>query len=124
MTTLAAQTYQDFVARMGNEARALQILGNCNNLIALRVKDKSTMDFIAETLGEVDIQSVSRGLSSGVRPDDIDVTKNTNITKNIQEKTVAVFPPALLGMLPNLEYIAFVSGGRLIKGRLPKLVSG
>lgn len=126
VTYLAAQTLPDFIARMGDEARARQILGNCNNLIALRVKDKPTQDFIVETFGETEIQMVSRGMSSGVRPgeDNIDVTKNTNITKNIQEQTVELFPPAMLGMLPNLEYIAFVAGGRLIKGRLPKLVEG
>lgn len=125
VTYLAAQTLPDFIARMGDEAKARQILGNCNNLIALRAKDRTTQDFIVETFGETDIQVVSRGMSSGVRPgDDLEVTKNTNITKNIQEQTVELFPPAMLGMLPNLEYIAFVSGGRLIKGRLPKLVEG
>lgn len=123
VTYLAAQTLPDFIARMGNEARARQILGNCNNLISLRVKDRLTQEFIVETIGETEIQIVSRGMSSGVRPDDknLDIDRNTNITKSINEQTVEVFPPAMLGMLPNLEYIAFVSGGRLIKGRLPKL---
>lgn len=122
ITYLAAQTLPDFIARMGDEARARQILGNCNNLISLRVRDRQTQDFIVESFGETEIQKVSRGLSSGVRPDNEDVSKNTNITKNIQEETVDVIPPATIGMLPNLEYIAFVAGGRLIKGRLPKLV--
>lgn len=124
VTTLAAQTLPDFIARMGDESKARQILGNCNNLIALRVKDRQTQDFIVETFGETDIQVVSRGLSAGVRPDNDDVAKTTSVSKSINEQTVELFPPSLLGMLPNLEYIAFVSGGRLIKGRLPKLIEG
>lgn len=124
VTTLAAQTLPDFIARMGDEAKARQILGNCNNLVALRVKDRLTQDFIVETFGETDIQVVSRGMSSGTRPTADDIDKTTTITKSIQEKTVELFPPSLLGMLPNLEYIAFVAGGRLIKGRLPKLIEG
>lgn len=126
ITYLAAQTLPDFIARMGDEARARQILGNCNNLIALRVKDRPTQDFIVETFGETEIQMVSRGMSSGVRPDDknLDIDRNTNVTKSINEQTVELFPPAMLGMLPNLEYIAFVAGGRLIKGRLPLLIEG
>ena len=126
VTYLAAQTLADYIARMGDESKARQILGNGNNLIALRVKDRLTQDFIVETFGETEIQMVSRGMSAGVRPDaqELDVTKNTNVTKSIKEETVEVFPPAMLGNLPNLEYMAFVAGGRLIKGRLPKLVEG
>ncbi|TJH04792.1 hypothetical protein C9161_27800, partial (plasmid) [Escherichia coli] len=32
-----------------------------------------------------------------------------------------LFPAQLLGMLPNLEYIAKISGGTIVKGRLPIL---
>lgn len=125
VTTLAAQTLPDFVARMGNEARARQILGNCNNLIALRTKDRTTQDFIVETFGQTEIQVISRSISAGSKTDEpgiggIDFTANTS--KSISEKSVDVFAPELLGMLPNLHYIAFVSGGRVVKGRLPKLI--
>ena len=34
-----------------------------------------------------------------------------------------LLPPALLGHLPNLEYIGRLAGGRTIKGRLPILVA-
>lgn len=124
VTYLAAQTLPDFIARMGDEAKARQILGNCNNVVSLRVRDRMTQDFIVETFGETDIQKVSRGLSSGVRPDGDDVTKNTNITKTLQEETVEIFPADMLGKLPNLEYMGFFAGGRLVKGRLGKLVEG
>jgi conjugal transfer pilus assembly protein TraD len=32
-----------------------------------------------------------------------------------------LFPPALLGQLPNLHYLAVLAGGRIVKGRLPIL---
>lgn len=122
VTTLAAQTLPDFIARMGNEAFARQILGNCNNLIALRTKDRQTQDFIVETFGTTDIQVVSTSISAGSRTDEPGIDYTSNASKSISEKSVDVFPPELLGMLPNLHYIAFVSGGRVIKGRLPKLL--
>lgn len=122
VTTLAAQTLPDFIARMGNEARARQILGNCNNLIALRTKDRQTQDFIVETFGMTDIQVVSRSVGSGSRTDDPGIDFTANVSKSISEKSVELFAPELLGMLPNLHYIAFMSGGRVIKGRLPKLL--
>ena len=123
VTTLAAQTLPDFIARMGNEARARQILGNCNNLIALRTKDRTTQDFIVETFGETDIQKVTRSVGSGSRTEDHGIDFTGNMTRSISEEKVNVFPAELLGMLQPLHYIAFMSGGRLIKGRLPKILS-
>ena len=39
----------------------------------------------------------------------------------MSEVQVQSFPAELLGMIPNLQYVAFVQGGRLIKGRIPVL---
>ena len=44
-----------------------------------------------------------------------------NTGERITEEEVELFPPALLGQLPNFEYIALWSGGRVSKGRLPIL---
>lgn len=121
--TLAAQTLPDFIARMGDESRARQILGNCNNLIALRTKDRLTQDFIVESFGTTHVQSVSRQIGAGQKTDDAGLDYNNSAGQKMQETEVDVFPPDLLGALPNLHYLALMSGGRLIKGRLPKLVS-
>jgi hypothetical protein len=40
--TVATQTFADFAARTGSEAKARQVLGNINNLVALRVLDAET----------------------------------------------------------------------------------
>lgn len=118
---LLTQTYPDFVAKMGNEAKARQILGNCNNLIALRTKDRITQDFIVETFGETHVKQISTSFSTGARTQDSGLDHTGSISQSVSEQKVAVFPPELLGMLPPLNYIAMVAGGRVIKGRLPKL---
>ncbi|HDC1593814.1 TPA: hypothetical protein O7V63_004977, partial [Salmonella enterica] len=41
--------------------------------------------------------------------------------ERLMEEEADLFPAQLLGMLPNLEYIAKISGGTIVKGRLPIL---
>ena len=41
--------------------------------------------------------------------------------ERLMEEESSLFPAALLGELPNLHYIAKLSGGRIVKGRLPIL---
>ncbi|MBF4296283.1 conjugal transfer protein, partial [Vibrio anguillarum] len=47
---IATQTFADFAARTGSEAKARQVLGNINNLIALRVMDAETQQYITDNL--------------------------------------------------------------------------
>ncbi|MNF02258.1 hypothetical protein D3C80_2013800 [compost metagenome] len=35
------------------------------------------------------------------------------------EEEAELFPAALAGELPNLEYFGIISGGRLVKGKIP-----
>jgi conjugal transfer pilus assembly protein TraD len=83
-TTCAMQTLADLARRLGSEDAARMALGNLNNLIALRSKDRPTQDFVVESFEEM-------------------------------------VPADVLGKLPNLQYFASVSGGRIIKGRFPIL---
>lgn len=62
--TAAMQTVSDLAARLGNESRARMALGNFNNLIALRSKDRLTQEFICETFGKTTVWSTSASLSS------------------------------------------------------------
>ena len=121
---LLTQTLPDFVARLGSEPQARQMLGNCNNLIALRTKDRETQDFICETFGKTDISVLSQSQGSGSRTDDGGFHYTGNSSESLQQTSVDLFPPELLGMLPDLHYIASVAGGRIIKGRLPKIIEG
>jgi conjugal transfer pilus assembly protein TraD len=118
-TTCAMQTLADLSRRLGSEDAARMALGNLNNLIALRSKDRPTQDFIVETFGKTAIHTVRVGLSSGsdAHLGDFSSSYSTQLTESFEE----MVPADVLGKLPNLQYFASVSGGRIIKGRFPIL---
>jgi conjugal transfer pilus assembly protein TraD len=115
--TCAMQTLADLAKRLGSEDAARMALGNLNNLIALRTKDRPTQDFVVETFGKTAIHTVRVGLSSGsdAHLGDFSSSYSTQLTESFEE----VVPADVLGKLPNMQYFASVSGGRIIKGRFP-----
>lgn len=119
-TTCAMQTLADLTKRLGSEAAARMALGNLNNLLALRTKDRPTQDFIVETFGRTAIHTLRHGLSHGADTHLGDFSASHAIT--LAESFEEMVPAEMLGKLPNLQYFASVSGGRLIKGRFPILV--
>ncbi len=117
---IATQTFADFAARTGSDAKVRQILGNINNLIALRVMDTQTQEYITDNLPKTRLQYVMQ--TQGIASDPNNPALfNGNHGERLMEEEGDLFPPQLLGQLPNLEYIAKLSGGRVIKGRLPIL---
>ena len=60
-TTCAMQTLADLAKRLGSEDAARMALGNLNNLIALRTKDRPTQDFVVETFGKTAIHTGAGG---------------------------------------------------------------
>ncbi|MDN0082495.1 conjugative transfer system coupling protein TraD [Crenobacter sp. SG2305] len=118
---LLTQTFPDFIAKMGSEPMARQILGNCNNLIALRVVDSPTQQYIAERFGQTHIAQTNLAYSGASRTEDSGVAHTGSVSQTIAETMVDVVPQSVLGRLPAMNYIALVAGGRMIKGRLPKI---
>ena len=118
---VATQTYADFAARMGSKEKASQLLGNLNNRISLRCVDPETQKFVASLLPKTRIMSISRsqGLSTTAAAA---VSRGGSLGERLAEEEVPLFPPELLGMLPNLEYIASLSGGHIVKGRYPLIL--
>lgn len=117
---LATQTIADFAARLGNEDKALQVLGNLNNLIALRVIDTKTQQYIVDGLPKTRVKYVMR--TQGQSTDSTEpILHGGNLGERLMEEETEMFPAQLLCMLPNLEYVARISGGRMIKGRVPIL---
>ena len=114
-TTCAMQTLADLAKRLGSEDAARMALGNLNNVIALRTKDRPTQDFVVETFGKTAIQTVRVGLSHGsdTHLGDFSSSYSAQLTESFEE----MVPAEVLGKLPNLQYFASVSGGRIIKGR-------
>ena len=100
------------------------MLGNCNNRIALRTNCAVTQQFITETFGKTEIDVVSSSHGFGSRTDDGGLHFTGNSSENLQRKETDLFPPELLGMLSDLHYIGSFAGGRVIKGRLGKLLEG
>lgn len=123
--TIATQTFPDFIARVGDEAKARKILGNLNNLIALRTKDAVTQEYITETMGSASVMTTMHTHGTTAISGNRDPTNyNTNYGERLVETPDAeLFSPDLLTKLPNLHYIASVSGGRVVKGRFPFLRS-
>ncbi|TDX26813.1 conjugal transfer pilus assembly protein TraD [Modicisalibacter xianhensis] len=118
---VATQTFADFAARMGSEHKALQVLGNMNNTIALRVKDTETQEYVTKGLPTTRVKYVMRTQGQNTQGDQ-PIMHGGNQGERLMEEESELFPSQLLGMLPNLEYIANISGGKLIKGRLPILI--
>lgn len=119
--TAAMQTVSDLAARLGSETRARMALGNFNALIALRSKDRATQDFICETFGKAVIWSASASVSSASDASPVPDFRSA-VSRTLSGTRTEIVPPDVLGRLPNTEFFASVSGGRLFKGRIPILV--
>ena len=116
---IATQTIADFKARMGDEAKALQVLANANHIVALRVLDTDTQEFISTKLPKSRFAYVMRTQATGTG--DNAIKHNGNIGERLMEEEGERFPTALLGELPDLEFLAVFAGGDIRKGRIPIL---
>lgn len=118
---VATQTIADFAAKLGSKDKATQMLANLNNVISLRVKDPDTQKFIADNLPTTKYISVTH--SQGVNTHSGEpVLSSGNQGERLDEQEISLFPPQLLGSLPDLEYIAKFANGKVMKGRVPILL--
>lgn len=120
MTTCATQTLADLAARLGNEAKARMVLGNFNNLVAFRSKDRPTQEYVVEQLGQAYIQSVSGSYTT--HTDEHLAEYSGSVGTTLREALEDTIPADVVGKLPSMQFFAAVSGGRLYKGRIPVLV--
>lgn len=118
--TIATQTLADFAARLGNENQARQVLANLNTQIIFRVLDADTQKYLSEGLPKIKYKTLGLSYGHGV-DDQITDAYQSAYRENMTEEEASMFPPELFGSLPPLHFIAKVSGGRLIKGRIPIL---
>lgn len=119
--TVAMQTIPDLTDRLGSEAKARMALGNLNNLIALRTKDRATQDFVAETFGKTTLWQTEVGITTGAAAH-VKLNFSASVTKRMSGMRDDIVPRDWLGRLPNLEFFASLSGGKLYKGRIPILI--
>ena len=118
---VATQTIPDFASKMGSKDKAMMFLGNLNNRLCLRCIDTETQKYIAGLIPKTRIVQIERShaLSSSANEQ---VPKGGTITERQTEKEGPLFSPEMLGMLPNLEFIGILSGGKIFKGRYPLIV--
>ena len=118
---VATQTYSDFVSRLGNSAEANRVMANCNNLFALRTLDPDTQEFIIGRLPKTKINEIQR--DQGVNTHSSEpIFIGNSLRESLKATEVDLFPAPYLGKLPGLEYIGVISGGHVIKGRIPILI--
>jgi conjugal transfer pilus assembly protein TraD len=98
------------------------VLGNFNNLIAFRTKDRPTQEFVVEALGRAYIQSVDASFTT--HADEHVAEYSGSIGHRLREELQDTVPADVVGKLPSMQFFAAVSGGRLFKGRIPVLLAG
>lgn len=109
----ATQTIADFNVRTGSYDKTRQMLGNFNNWLALRTNDFDTQNYLSQSLRKTRIQVKNSSYSNS------DALSASHSSQSLHYETTQLITSDLLAELRNFEYIARVSGGELIKGRLP-----
>jgi conjugal transfer pilus assembly protein TraD len=118
---LATQNFSDYIAKFGSEEIARQVLGNTNNRLCLRVVDTKTQKYMVESFGEVNVKTASASTNVGTRAESIGLDYTGGMSTSVSERAAELFPSYLLGKLPDFHFVASVSGGKVFKGRIPKL---
>lgn len=117
---LATQTIADIASRLGSKDLALKVLGNVNNILALRCNDTATQEYIADSFSETVVRKV--GVSYTARNEvDSPLTFSAAMSEQLSEESVALVAPQMLSCIPNLQGFARVSAGRVVKWRVPIL---
>ncbi len=120
-TTCAMQTLADLEERMRSKAAARKVIGNLNNVIALRTKDGETRDVFTETLGKTYISHVDTSISTHSENISGIPSYNAGASHKKTSKREDIIPGEFFSMLPNCQYFAMVSAGLVLKGRVPIL---
>lgn len=77
---------------------------------------------MAENFGVTTINRTSASTGSSTKTEEPGMEFGGSMSNSVNEQEAELFPGYLLGKLPDLHYVAAISGGKIYKGRLPKLV--
>lgn len=118
--TAYTQTISDIEARIGNAAKAGQVIGNFNNLFMLRVREERTALTLTDQLRKVNVASRMMVSMAG---DSSDVDSGVDFTSSggdrISTVQVPMLEPADVVSLPKGQCFALMEGGQLWKIRMP-----
>lgn len=117
----ATQTVADLTARLGSDAKARQVIANCNNMVALRTPEPETQQYICDGLPKTVVKHIMQ--TQGTNTDaEVPLVYGSNYGERLMETEKELFSPEYLGLLPDFHYLARLTGGRLLKGRIPIVV--
>lgn len=115
-----SQSIADYAAKLGSKDKASVLFDNLNNLVALRTTGNESQEYITSNIPTVFVKTIMESHGTNSMSDD-PLSHTGNIGERLMETEVPAFPPPLMGMIPNMEYIAKLSGGRIVKGKIPIL---
>ena len=118
---VAFQTRSDLEAKLGNAAKMLQVLGNLNNQIILRLEDTDTAQWFSEKVGETAIRNLVMSSTTSTGSEAHVGEFSGSVTRSLQLEKVPLIPTGLIQRLPNLQYFLRISGGSVYQGRIPIL---
>jgi len=118
--TAYTQTLSDIEARIGNKAKAGQVVGNFNNLFMLRVRETATAELLTRQLPKVEVYTTT---VVSATTDASDHRGKTDFTSNTQDRismsSVPMIEPSHVVSLPKGQCFALLQGGNLWKVRMP-----
>ena len=117
--TIATQTFSDLAKICGSKDAAMQLIGNCNTMYSLRVKDEETASVITSSLPNTTFYT--KNISTGTMSDTYKENYKDSASISANTYIDRIFPSSALMELPNFEYVAKLSDGRFVKGVIPIL---
>jgi conjugal transfer pilus assembly protein TraD len=116
---VAFQARADLEAKLGNAAKMLQVLGNLNNQIILRLEDSDTARWFSDKVGETAIRVVNISNSANTSTESHAMEFSGSQSRTLQLEKVPLIPMPIIHKLPNLQYFMRISGGAVYQGRIP-----
>lgn len=120
--TAYTQSVADLEAKLGDKAKAQQMLSNFNALIMLRVKTIETAELLTNQLPEVWVDSLSPMTSAKDNSDpDSPIQFESNNADTVTRERVPMLQPSDIISLPKGQAFALLDGAKLYKLRFPLL---
>lgn len=111
--TLATQTIKDL--SKNKESMALRVVGNCNTLISLRLRDEATQKLIESSFKKTYLKQITSNQTLSKTKDGM----SFSLSKKVNLEKDSIFPTEALLSMSNFHFIAYLADGRFIKGMIP-----
>lgn len=117
MAHVYTQTLKDIEAKIGDAAKASQIIGNLQNIIMMRVREVETAKLLTDQLPMVEVSSITE--VGGTRDDGSLSSFSTDNSDRATTKEQPMLEPSDIISLSKGQAFMFKNGGELHKLRFP-----